>query len=107
MGLLKKPKPKLKSIDLSTLDPTKLHYFCKTSVIDRIRCKRAKIEFKETLTEALEEKVRFYFVVKTNLEYDIINGILFEPWIEENKLEVKHQTKAALNCINDYINDLG
>ena len=106
MKLFKKPKPKLKPIDLTKLDPSKLHYFCKTSVIDRIRCRKAKIEFDETLADMLEDKVRFYFVVTTNLEYDIVNGAIFEPWLKANNVEEKPQTRAAINCIHNYIKDL-
>lgn len=106
MRLFKKPKPKLTPIDLSKLDPAKVHYFCKTSVIDRIRCRKAKIDFNEELAEALEEKVRFYFVVTTNLEYDIISSVIFEPWLKANNIDEKPQTRAAINCIHNYIKDL-
>lgn len=106
MRLFKKPKPKLKPIDLSTLEAAKVHYFCKTSVIDRMRCRKAKIDFNEDVANTMEHKVRFYFVVTTDLEYNIVNGVIFEPWLKANKVQEKPQTRAAINCIHNYIKDL-
>jgi hypothetical protein len=100
-------KPVLKTIDLFGLDPDKLEYFCTTKSIDRIRCGKAGIPFNEELADALEEHVKFYFIVKTNYEYDVVPGPEFEKLIESWKLiQKQHVPGKAQKCIDHYIKNL-
>jgi hypothetical protein len=100
-------KPNLKNIELQKLDPEKVEYFCTTKSIDRIRCKAAGITFNEELADALEEQVRFYYIVKTNYEYDVVPGPLFENLNEDWKLiQKQHVSDKAKKCIDHYIKNL-
>ena len=100
-------KPVLKTIDLSKLDPDKVEYFCTTKSLDRIRCKAAGIPFNEDLADGLEEHVRYYFMVKTNYEYDVVPGPEFEKLNEGWKLiQKQHVPDKAQKCIDHYIKNL-
>lgn len=77
-------KPKNTKIDLSEMKADQLEYYCTTKNIDRLVCKGLNVSFNEELAEAMEKDVRMYFVVKTNREYDVKSGILFEAWLFHN-----------------------
>lgn len=97
-------KPNLRTIDLNKLDPEKVEYFCTTKHIDRRRCEIAGIAFNEELADFIEEKVKYYFIVKTNYEYDVVPGPLFEKFNEEWKLiQKQHVSEKAQKCIDHYI----
>ena len=100
-------KPNLKTINLRLLKPEQVEYFCTTKHIDRKRCEIAGIEFDETLAEMMEEGSKFYFLVKTNQEYDVISSVLLDPFIEEHKLIHKsYISDKAAKCIDHFIKSL-
>jgi hypothetical protein len=100
-------KPVLKTIDLRKLDPEKVEYFCTTKHIDRKRCSLAGIEFDEVLADMMESSAKYYFIVKTNYEYDVVPGPLFDKLNEEWKLiQKQHISDKAQKCIDHYIKAL-
>lgn len=100
-------KPNLKKIDLQVLKPEQVEYFCTTQHIDKRRCEAAGIPWDQELADFMEEKARMYFLVKTNLEYDVVIGGDFEKLIEEYQLVQKDGIPdKAEKCIKHYINAL-
>lgn len=99
-------KPNLKNITLRLLKPEQVEYFCTTKYIDRRRCERGGISFDEKLADDLEAKVKHYFLVKTNMEYDVV-GPEFDKLIKEWKLiQKQHISDKAQKCIDHFIKNL-
>lgn len=100
-------KPNLKTITLRLLKPEQVEYFCTTKHIDRKRCEHAGIPFDENLADSLEAKEKHYFLVKTNLEYDVVTGPEFEKLNEDWKLiEKQFVSDKAKKCIDHFIKSL-
>lgn len=98
--------PKLTTIDLSMLKPEQIVYFCSTKNIDQKRAELANIVWDEQLANALEEKTKYYFIVTTDLEYDVVSGVLLEPLLKKwNKIQGRVNAKGK-KSIKHFINSL-
>lgn len=100
-------KPNLKTIDLQHLQPEQVEYFCTTQQVDKRMCDAAGIAWNQELADFMEEKARMYFLVKTNMEYDVVSGPVFEKLNEEwNLIQNRDISDKAKKCINHYIKAL-
>ncbi|TDQ12174.1 hypothetical protein [Pedobacter metabolipauper] len=99
-------KPNLKKIDLIAIKQNQVEYFCATQTIDKIRAQKIGLEFNQELADFMEEKVKYYFIVKTNMEYDVISGLLLDPVIKKLDIVTGPVTEKARKCIDHYINSL-
>lgn len=100
-------KPKNCEIDLKRTFAHEIEYYCKTSLLDEIVCKKEKVAFSKELAEAIEVVVRHYFIVKKNQEYCIISGTLLEKYLKDNIIGELPQSDKAKQCIDHYIKSLG
>lgn len=96
-------KPNLKKIDLFILKAEQVEFFCATQHIDKIRCKREGIKWDQDLADFLEEKTKSYFLVKSNMEYDVVHSPQFDPVIEKLNVVSGPITDKANKCIDHYI----
>lgn len=99
-------KPHLKTIDVSKLEPKHIEYFCRTQVIDKTIILRIGEEWNQELADVMEKPYAHYFVVKKNMDYDVISGLLFDEFLKANELEVLPETDKAKKCIEHYIKKL-
>jgi hypothetical protein len=106
MGILKL-KPKRGKIDLKKTIAQNIEYYCKTTELDQIVCERKDLPFNKDIAETWEKHARTYFVIKKNMEYDLISGTLLEPWLKEQQLELPEQSAKAKKCINHYLAKIG
>jgi hypothetical protein len=96
-------KPTSRNIDLSKCNPQDLEFYCKTSYLDEILCKKLKRSFNKILSEGQEQFVRHYMIVKTNSEYTVISGVLLEPWLEKNGIKDLQMSTKAKACVDHFI----
>lgn len=100
-------KPRLQNIDLSVLRADQIDFICTTKTVDRIRCRQAGITFDETLADLMEEKVKHYFVVKSNQEYNVISGVILDPFLDKYAIKVNRTiTSKGEKCINHFVKNL-
>lgn len=100
-------KPNLKKIDLQLLKPEQVEYFCTTQYIDKRRCEIAGVEWNQSLADFMEDSAKYYFLVKTNQEYDVVPGFLLDPFIEHHELiHKKSISDKAKKCIDHYVKAL-
>ncbi|SFE54593.1 hypothetical protein SAMN03003324_00849 [Pedobacter antarcticus] len=94
-------------MDFSTILPTKIEFICTTQVLDKILCDKAGIKWDQQLADGLEEKVKHYFVVKTNMEYNVVSSHILDPFMKEHSIKVMiHQSDKAKKCIQHYLKAL-
>lgn len=74
-------KPKNTTIDLETLKPEDLEYYCTNRHVDKLIMHAIKEPFDEKLADDMDKYMRTYFIVKKNREYDVKSGVLFEGWM--------------------------
>lgn len=99
-------KPKLTTIDLSVLKPEQIVYFCSTKHIDQKRAELANLVWDEQLANALEERTKYYFIVTTDLEYDVVSGVLLEPLLKKwNQVQEPLNAKGKKSMMH-FINGL-
>lgn len=106
MGFLKKIKPQRKTFSVNDLKIQELEYFCTTKHLDKAIAKQKKVKFDDQLADAMEEDVRFYFVVKVNLNYCVISGVEFEKWLKVHSITSLPKSDKARTCIHHYINSI-
>lgn len=99
----RRSKPTQRKIDLSRTNAQDIEYYCKTSVLDEILCKKLKRDFNKEVAEGQEKHVRFYLLIKKNSEYEILSGVLLEPWLKEKGIGELPETPKAKLCIDHYI----
>lgn len=99
-------KPRLKSIDVGKLEPKQIEYFCKTQVIDKKIILRKGEHWNQELADMMEKPYAHYFVVKKNMEYDVISGLFFDEFLKVNAIEDMPETPKAKKCIEHYIQKL-
>lgn len=102
-------KPELRAIDIESLKPEHLEYFCKTSFIDEMIMKKQNLTFNKELADEIEAttEISVYFVVRSDRTYDIVFGILFEPWLKKHGIDKRPLGARAKTCIEHYIKQLG
>lgn len=106
MGFLKKLKPKNVNLDLNKLNAKSIVYFCKTQVIDKRIALSKNIDWNQEIADMMEKPYPFYFIAKSNLEYDVLPGDKFGPFIIQNKLAELPESSKSEQCINHFINSL-
>lgn len=99
-------KPNRKDISLETLLPKDIEFFCKTQHIDKIRVKRLGNQWNQDIADQMEKPYPFYFVAKKNLQYDVLSGLIFEPWISDHAVLEMPKSDAARKCIEHFIKSL-
>jgi hypothetical protein len=111
--------PKNTKIDLATLTEADLEYYCTTQHIDKEVMKGRGLTWDQAVADSMEKEVRYYFVVKTNREYDVIAGPAFEEWMKDifplRWIDSEHQvrndphriaTAKGITCKNHYVSFL-
>src|SRR5260221_7711567 len=99
-------KPKNIKINIETLKPAQLEYYCSTVDIDREVLVGMGLTFNNQAAMDMQISSPFYFVVKKNGEYDVIKGIHFEPWLEGVKahhIDIFNITDKAKACKDHFM----
>lgn len=99
-------KPRLKPFDISKIEKHQIEYFCKTQEIDKNICLKKGLDFNQEIADLMEKPYPHYFVVRTNMEYDVISGLLFQEFISSNELTELPISEKAKKCIDHYIRAL-
>lgn len=103
MRLLKQ-NPKRRDLDLDKLEPKRIQWYCKTSVIDEMVCKRKKVPFNKDLADEMDKHARFYFVVIKDATYGITNGRNFEKYLAEKAKGFKPlESNMTKKCVEHFI----
>lgn len=99
-------KPNLKAMDFSKIKPEQIECFVSTQVLDKIICERKKIEWNQELADTMDEFHISYFVVKTNMEYNVVSSEILAQFIKNHNLNKTLITEKANKCIKHYLKAL-
>jgi len=100
-------KPNLKAMDFGKILPEQIDYICSTQVLDKIICKRKNIPWDQELADLMDEKYQMYFVVKKNLEYNIVSSEIMKPYQERNNMTFDSDiTDKGKRCMDHYLKTL-
>ena len=99
-------KPNLKAMDFSKIKPEQIECFFSTQVLDKMICKRENIEWNQELADKMDEVHISYFVVKTNMEYNVVSSEILSSYINSHNLNHNLITEKAIKCIKHYLKAL-
>jgi predicted nucleic acid-binding protein len=100
-------KPNLKAMDFGLIKPEQIDYICSTQVLDKIICKRKDIVWDQELADLMDEKYQMFFVVKTNMEYNVVSSEILTPYLEKNAIAFGSKvTDKGKKCIEHYLKAL-
>jgi len=99
-------KPNLKAMDFSRILPEQIAFFCSTQVLDKIICERKKIEWDQELADMLDEKYKMFFVVKSNMEYNVVSSEIFLPYQDRYSLSEIGLNDKGKRCMDHYLKSL-
>ena len=100
-------KPNLKVIDFKILKPQQLEFFCKKQVVDKMIMDKRKLPWDQTLADEMDQGDTQFFVVKTNMEYDIVFWSALSNFLKKHQLpEIMKRSEKADKCIQHLIKSL-
>ena len=100
-------KPNHKKIDLSTIENKQVDFICNMGIINKIIAKRNGTPWSDETQAEFDEKIKVYFLVKKNLEYDVLFGNEIDELITSKGLTVQELiTDNGRKCIDHFIKSL-
>lgn len=100
-------KPNEKNIDLGKLDPKNILFICNMGLVNKIIAKIRGVEWNQNTQDEFDARIKVYFLIKTNLEYNVFFGKAIDDYIEEHSIVVEDVIKEkARKCIDHFIKNL-
>ncbi len=97
-------KPNNKKIDLQELNVDHIDFICNMGIINKIIAKRKGIPWSYDIQNQFDADIKVYFLVKKNLEYDVLYGKDIDELIISKGLFLnKIVSDKGKKCIDHFI----
>lgn len=100
-------RPRQTKIEISKLDHRQIDFLCNAGIINKMIAKKTGVPWDQSKQDEFDLSVKVYFIVKKNMEYDVLFGNEFNEFLDSNGLTVnKSITETGKKCIDHFIKSL-